>query len=189
MLGASAGNLIMVPELLSELALASTHLKVLMCIGKPLRERQLKRKRFTYFTIDLLSPWCSLLALLCCQYMCSSGGRDSTQQPLVEGHALMHKSQAMIWNAASMLDSVSYWPFQWLLGLIAGHSLLHLYYIFTWQSPHTRQVLKMSACPSLSARNQRFKGLQHYWYVVGTGYDIAVHAIVAAHLAMAVLVS
>jgi hypothetical protein len=49
---------------LSEALLAITHLKVLLCLGKPYPERELASKRWTYFLYDLASPWLSLAAAL-----------------------------------------------------------------------------------------------------------------------------
>jgi hypothetical protein len=47
----------------SELLLAATHLKVLLCLGKPYPTKELSSKRWSYFVYDLLSPWLSLGAM------------------------------------------------------------------------------------------------------------------------------
>lgn len=46
--------------ILSEALLCITHLKVLLCLGKPYKASELASKRWTYFVYDLLSPWVSL---------------------------------------------------------------------------------------------------------------------------------
>lgn len=48
--------------LLSEILLAATHIKVLLCLGKPYPADELRSKRCTYFLYDLLSPWLALAA-------------------------------------------------------------------------------------------------------------------------------
>eukprot|EP00775_Hariotina_reticulata_P004026 gene4026-4274_t len=50
--------------LLSELLLAITHIKVLLCVGKPYPAQELSSKRYTYFLYDLASPWLALSSLL-----------------------------------------------------------------------------------------------------------------------------
>jgi hypothetical protein len=44
--------------------LATPDMQVLLCLGRPLSQRQLSSKRFTYFVWDLVSPWLALLAVL-----------------------------------------------------------------------------------------------------------------------------
>jgi len=51
-------------SLVSELLLAITHIKVLLCVGKPYPAQELSSKRYTYFLYDLASPWLALSSLM-----------------------------------------------------------------------------------------------------------------------------
>lgn len=64
--------------LASEALLALTHIKVLLCIGKPLPERTLASKRWTYFLYDLISPWMGLALAL------TPGMAAAAQQSIVQ---------------------------------------------------------------------------------------------------------
>lgn len=107
----------------AELLLLATHLKVLLCVGKPYSPDELSSKRWTYFLFDAASPWNSLAAIL--------AGSDGLPKP----------ADAVV---SALLP---------LLVLTAlGHGALHLYYIATWNRQHAGNVIKMSAVTEMRSR-------------------------------------
>eukprot|EP00878_Enallax_costatus_P010604 GHUV01011076.1.p1 GENE.GHUV01011076.1~~GHUV01011076.1.p1 ORF type:complete len:231 (+),score=58.64 GHUV01011076.1:1821-2513(+) len=199
--------------LLSELLLAATHLKVLLCIGKPIPAKELSTKRWTYFLYDLVSPWFSLasivtsysLPILAAMAESSTDGAISIgttgmppgvspQQPLQELRQC-NASEALdpLLNntpAASQLqqqldnpfhrlslDPAAYGPSfpaaatpvqQLLLLFICAHAALHVYYIASWHTAHSKNVVEMSASSSMGSRTKQFRLAEVVWFFVGT---------------------
>jgi len=120
---------------LAELLLLATHLKVLLCFGKPYNPAELSSKRWTYFLFDAVSPWSSLAALL--------AGNTSLMSP---------QSTAL----AALLPL--------LLIVALGHMHLHLYYIATWNRQHAGNVIKMSAVTDMCSRWARelFRSIRYF---------------------------
>lgn len=106
----------------AELVLLATHLKVLLCVGKPFSSAELSSKRWTYFLFDAVSPWNSLAAIL-------AGSNGSYSAPN---------------DAAALLPL--------LLVVALGHGALHLYYIATWNRKHAGNVIQMSAVTDMRSR-------------------------------------
>jgi hypothetical protein len=177
----------------NELLLAATHLKVLMCIGRPLSARELSSKRWTYFLHDAMSPLYSLAAA---RNLALSPAPTATQQQQLLAPLLL---------------------------LVAAHVALHVFYIATWHRQHARHVVQMSAvrdmrsrCACAYARGggamprvhkrhalapaagqvshahalhaphtrrwQRFGAREVAWFLAGTSYDIGTHAAMMALL-------
>lgn len=110
--------------LAAELLLLATHLKVLLCVGKPYPAAELSSKRWTYFLFDALSPWNSLAAIL--------AGRTGLPKPA---------------------DPVVAALLPLLLLTALGHAALHIYYILTWNSSrHAGNVIQMSAVKDMRSR-------------------------------------
>lgn len=107
-----------------ELLLVLTHLKVLLCVGKPYSSAELSTKRYSYFLIDAASPWNSLAAILA-------------------GNAV-HNAPTPTAATATLLPL--------LVLAAAGHGLLHLYYIAAWKRQHAVNVIKMSSVDAMSSR-------------------------------------
>lgn len=111
--------------LAAELLLLATHLKVLLCVGKPYPAAELSSKRWTYFLFDALSPWNSLAAIL-------AGRTVGLPQP----------ADAAV---AALLPL--------LLLTALGHAALHVYHIVTWESSrHAGNVIQMSAVKDMRSR-------------------------------------
>lgn len=110
--------------LLAELLLVATHLKVLLCVGKPYPAAELSSKRWTYFLFDAVSPWNSLAAIVA-----------TLQQPGAD---------------AAATTTIRLVPL--LVVVAAGHGLLHLYYIATWNQQHAGHVIEMSAVKDMRSR-------------------------------------
>jgi len=141
----------------AEALLAALHAKALLCIGRPIPATVLSSRRFTFFGVDAAMPWLSLAALIAVPPSMAAGGAGAGR-------------------AAAPL----------LLLAVAAHSALHAFYIYSWGSAHTRRVLQLTAARSLRARAVlRVGRLEAAWFYVGTAFDIAVHAALAAALASA----
>jgi hypothetical protein len=106
----------------AELLLFLTHIKVLVCVGKPYSSAELSSKRWTYFLFDAVSPWNSLAAIL--------AGNSSMLSGSSEAAALLRL----------------------LVLTAVGHGALHLYYIATWNRKHASNVIQMSAVSDIRSR-------------------------------------
>lgn len=203
--------------LLSELLLAATHLKVLLCIGKPIPVDELSTKRWTYFLYDLVSPWFSLASIVTSYTLPLAAARTLTanSSDSAAGMAGSDASQAQSQqpyqcNAATVMDplfnstfqqqqlpldpaaaaaaigpniTAAATPLQQLLLLFIGaHAALHLFYIASWHSAHSKNVVQMSASSSMGSRTKQFNFVEVVWFFIGTGYDILTHVIMCALL-------
>lgn len=81
---------------LSEAVLASTHLQVLLCIGRPLSRTCLGSKRWSYFPWDLVSVQLALAALACHPAI-SKHSLTSWLVPLAVAHSLQHLFYIATW--------------------------------------------------------------------------------------------
>lgn len=248
--------------LLSELLLAATHLKVLLCIGRPIPARELSNKRWTYFLYDLVSPWMSLASIvasralpmlaatMAVQSSATGGSRTAFHNPVTH---MQHKGPASTLQTEGVTSSrnISSLPQdtcspaipllesasavgsycaksqhaskplaaansraaapapapayqqpkvlfnlpalaqtslapaapsplqQLLLAFVAAHAALHVYYIASWHTAHSRNVVEMSASSSMKSRAQQFNNLEVLWFFIGTGYDILTHVVIS----------
>lgn len=148
--------------LASEGALAAGHLKVLLCLGQPYTQSQLKSRRWSFFMTDLIAPQLSLAFLLLSPHSAAGGG--------VEGH--QQAAAAACWLPKSLL-----------LWCALGHLALHLFYIALWDTQHTQHVLALSSVRSMRQRLALgLPLLEVAWFLLGTAFDIATHLLLAAAL-------
>jgi hypothetical protein len=234
--------------LLSEVLLACTHLKVLLCIGKPIPVKDLSSKRWTYFLYDLLSPWASLVSIVAphvlrilaaragsSSLMTAIVGQDvagsssssvqlleactpliAVPYPQAPGYCSSYMANSTDWYSAvnnttsaaapapatpplasynvALLPSMQPAAVaasraaaqsslqQVLLLFVGAHAALHVYYIASWHTKHSRNVVSMSASSSMTSRAQQFRFWEVVWFFIGTSYDIATHVVMCGLL-------
>jgi hypothetical protein len=59
------------------------------------------------------------------------------------------------------------------------HAALHVYYIVTWDTPHTDRVIRLAsddAPPAKRFQGGKYGGAELAWYHAGTAFDMATHA-------------
>ena len=74
------------------------------------------------------------------------------------------------WCAMSIVTK----PPGWLMIPACYHSCLHMFYIFTWNSSHTKKVISMSTKHAYT--RSQYPLWERAWFVVGTLSDIGIHA-------------
>ncbi len=106
---------------------------------------------------------------------------DSTV-PLDCGGAAVTATSPGTQDAASAGAAAGPAPGRMLVAAAGAHGLLHLYYIATWATKHTREVIDMSAAASMRQRVRQHGWARTAWFFAGTGYDIATHVLLSAGL-------
>lgn len=166
--------------------LAAAHLlpeQVLLALGPSRSFKELKDRRW-YFLIDLLSPWAALVAAASTSRSGAGLGwaraRAQASAALLLDYCCCLRALLALpahpHNRRSLAVSAALLRLP-LLALLAGHALLHAFYIATWHSSrHTDRVIQLSS----SDAKRRFSGGRYgaaelAWYHAGVLLDLLTH--------------
>lgn len=111
-----------------------------------------------------------------------SNSIDSAAPLGCEGAAVTAMAPGKPSDTASAAAAAWLAPGRMLVAAAGAHGLLHLYYIATWATKHTREVIDMSAAASMRQRVRQHGWARTAWFFAGTGYDIATHLLLSAGL-------